>query len=280
MSEQSCKLQQFHSSLLTLRLSSSWARLSCKPFKNSEVPLNTGFNHPRSKHKRAPQESQKAPTPQHYRIVWSVAKLSSVNAVAVRYVISNSTAKFKHKRHHAAQTNGLLRSWNVTDSWSDTEDRPGIWRTTLRSGKSLPHNSPPQHKQLTTRLTFQRARHFLMTSHINTYECTDKFPDGGLPRQWRHLYSRHSGLCICGVLNDADTVSKWIRMERDEGMKNSTWYHGAHMEGLTKAHQNFRKFGIAVQIPNVTLPNTSQKPEHLQKLMLSLETNILRGDAR
>jgi hypothetical protein len=69
------------------------------------------------------------------RVLW--------NVVAGRYVISNSTAKFKHKRHQAAQTNGLLRSWNVTDSWSDTEDRPGIWRTTLRSGKSLPHNSAP-----------------------------------------------------------------------------------------------------------------------------------------
>jgi len=52
-------------------------------------------------------------------------------------------------------------------------------------------------------------------------------------------------------------------MERDECMKKSTWYHGAHMEGLTKTHQNFRKFGIAVKIRNVKLPNTSQKLEHL-----------------
>jgi hypothetical protein len=51
-------------------------------------------------------------------------------------------------------------------------------------------------------------------------------------------------------------------MERDEVM-NSTLYHGANMEGLSKTHQNFRKFGIAIMIRNAKLPNIGQKREHL-----------------
>jgi hypothetical protein len=65
-------------------------------------------------------------------------------------------------------------------------------------------------------------------------------------------------------------------METEEVMKNSTCYRGTRMEGPTKTHQNFRKFGIAVKIRNVKLPNTSKKDEHPQKLILSLERNILR----